>query len=311
MRLVFFGTPPFAVASLAHLVEHGYPPVAVVTAPDKPAGRGRKLHPPAVKQYAEAQGLPVLQPPNLKAGDFQQRLKSYAADLFVVVAFRMLPESVWAMPPKGTFNLHASLLPNYRGAAPIQWAIINGERETGVSTFLLKHQIDTGDLLLQSRTEIGYDETAGALYERLQQMGAELVVETVRGLEAGDIEPRPQPPGSAHKTAPKIDRALGRVDWHQSAEAIHNRIRGLNPQPGAFTYFEGRLVKLWRAWPHSLHETAVRPPGTFWWDRERRLFTACGSGLLELRRLQPEGKKPMDAAAIFNGRLLPESGQWG
>ena len=312
MRIVFFGTPDFAVATLDQLVKAGYPPTAVVTAPDKPAGRGRKLQASAVKQYAEQHDMEIFQPPNLKDLDFLHHLRSLEAELFIVVAFRMLPEVVWNMPPMGTVNLHASLLPAYRGAAPIQWAIMQGEPETGVTTFRLCHAIDTGDLLLQRRTPIGPHENAGSLYQRLMQMGADLVVETVQGLKGGGLQPRPQPPVPPGKEAPKIKRHHGQIDWTRDALEVHNQIRGLSPKPGAFTHFEGMTVKMLKSTygmeAPSLDRAGEAKAGFFFWE-EKSLRIRCGKGTLMPLMVQLEGRKAMDLEALYNGRLL-NSGQF-
>ncbi|MBC7892282.1 MAG: methionyl-tRNA formyltransferase, partial [Sphingobacteriaceae bacterium] len=238
------GTPDFAVASLRHLVEAGCQVVAVITAPDKPAGRGHHLQQSAVKQYAASVGLPVLQPEKLKNAEFLEELQSYHADLQVVVAFRMLPEVVWAMPPLGTFNLHASLLPQYRGAAPINWAIINGETETGVTTFFIRQEIDTGPLLFQETEPIHPDDTAGTLHDRLMQHGAALVLKTVQAIEAGEYPDLPQSEARDLKKAPKIFKETGEIDWNQPAETVRNFVRGLSPYPAAWTTLSGKVLKI-------------------------------------------------------------------
>ena len=238
-RLLFLGTPPFAVASLTALCEAGLPPVAVVTAPDKPAGRGQKLQQSAVKQFAVAHGLTVLQPTNLKSLSFAAELEALSLDLAVVVAFRMLPEVVWQMPRLGTFNLHASLLPQYRGAAPINWAIINGETQTGVTTFLLQHAIDTGNVMQQQAVPIGENTTAGQLHDALMQAGAPLVVEGVQGLLAGTLAPTPQVLLGNEPHAPKLDREDGLLHFEQKAQQVHNHIRGLSPHPCAWALLNG------------------------------------------------------------------------
>ncbi|MFN7640841.1 MAG: methionyl-tRNA formyltransferase, partial [bacterium] len=248
MRLVFMGTPDFAVASLAALHAAGHEVAAVVTAPDKPAGRGQRLQASAVKQWAQAQHLPVLQPPRLKDPAFLAQLAALQADLFVVVAFRMLPAEVWAMPPRGTINLHGSLLPQYRGAAPIHWAVLNGETETGVTTFYIEHEIDTGQILAARKTPIGPDETTGELYARLMQLGAQLLVDTVADIAAVRIQPHPQPAGAEGlKPAPKLFPADGLLDWNLPARQLHNRSRGLNPFPAAHTTYEGKLLNVLRS----------------------------------------------------------------
>ncbi|RYZ20344.1 MAG: methionyl-tRNA formyltransferase, partial [Chitinophagaceae bacterium] len=239
LRIVFMGTPEFAVASLHALVMAGCKVVGVITAPDKPAGRGMKLQESAVKKYATEKGLTILQPDKLKNPQFLEELKSLKADLQIVVAFRMLPELVWNMPPMGTVNVHGSLLPQYRGAAPINWAIINGEKETGVTTFKLKHEIDTGDILLQERIAIGENETAGELHDKMKEVGAKVLVETVKGLAEGSLVEHPQLSALESiafeiKHAPKIFTETCKIDWNKPVADVHNLIRGLSPYPGAF-----------------------------------------------------------------------------
>ena len=231
LRIVFLGTPEFAVATLQKLAENGVNIVAVVTAPDKPSGRGLKLTPSPVKEYAVSQQIPVLQPANLKAPEFLEELKSFQADLQIVVAFRMLPELVWNMPRLGTFNIHASLLPTYRGAAPINWAIINGETETGITSFFLRHEIDTGDLIFQEKTAISEHDTVGTLYERLMQMGAGLALKTVRAIEAGNYPYEPQQNLPFLKHAPKIFKDDCRINWNQPSRKVYDFIRGLSTFP--------------------------------------------------------------------------------
>lgn len=235
IRIVFFGTPEFAVASLDALLTKGADIAAVVTMPDKPAGRGHKMYQSDVKKYAEAHGLPVMQPANLKDPQFIDALQAIGADLFIVIAFRMLPKAVWQMPPLGTFNLHASLLPKYRGAAPINRAVMNGEIETGVTTFMLKHEIDTGDILSQRKIEILPSDNVGDVHDRLMAIGAEEVVKTVEMIAAGTVKPMPQPEGE-FTPAPKIFKEDCHIDWSKDAETIHNQVRGLSPYPGAYTY---------------------------------------------------------------------------
>ncbi|MGE5105983.1 MAG: methionyl-tRNA formyltransferase, partial [Sphingobacteriales bacterium] len=254
IRIVFMGTPEFAVASLDALVKAGCIIVGVITAPDKPAGRGMKLNESPVKKYAVEHGLKVLQPEKLKNPDFLAELKSLNADLQIVVAFRMLPEVVWNMPPMGSVNLHGSLLPQYRGAAPINWAVINGEKETGVTTFKLKHEIDTGDILLQESFPIGEDDTAGEVHDTMKEIGAKLLVKTVAGLAAGTLKEKPQNkfqnPNSKIQDlhhAPKIFTETCKIDFTKSTEEVHNLVRGLSPFPGAFTSLEGKMLKIYRS----------------------------------------------------------------
>ena len=253
-RIVFMGTPDFAIPSLQKLLEAGYEIPAVVTAPDKPAGRGMKLTESAVKKFALSKGLKVLQPEKLKNQDFIEELKNLKADMQVVVAFRMLPEVVWNMPPMGTINLHASLLPQYRGAAPINWAIINGEKETGVTTFKLKHEIDTGDILLQEKITIGDRETAGELHDRVKEIGAELLLQTIDKLSHNKLQETPQSIISGTSGdqrylhhAPKISTETCEIKWEKSTDEIYNLIRGLSPNPAAFTFLNGKKIKIFRA----------------------------------------------------------------
>ena len=238
LRIIFMGTPDFAVTSLKILVENGYNIVGVITAPDKPAGRGQKIHESAVKKYAVAQNLTVLQPINLKCADNVQEIKDLNANLQIVVAFRMLPEVIWSMPELGTFNLHASLLPQYRGAAPINWAIINGEKETGVTTFFLQHKIDTGDIIAQEKVSIGENETAGELHDKLMDIGSKLVLKTVQQIENRTVTTQPQKENQELKEAFKIFKPFCKIDWSKPINEIHNHIRGLSPYPTAWTHFK-------------------------------------------------------------------------
>lgn len=293
------GTPDFAVPTLRGLLEAGYEIVGVITATDKMGGRGGKQRlESAVKRFALRHHLHVLQPPNLKAADFIEELRSLEADLQIVVAFRMLPEVVWAMPPMGTFNLHASLLPKFRGAAPINWAIIRGEQETGVTTFFIQHQIDTGDLLLQRSTSIGPDDTAGDLHDRLMEIGSEVVLETVRGLESGTLQPKKQD-DTAATPAPKLFRDTCRIDFQQPAQAVHNFVRGLHPYPTAWTTLDGQELKILRTQlldePHSLL------PGTIISDNKLSIRIACGERFVEVLELQLQGRKRMPTRDFLNG----------
>ncbi len=295
------GTPEFALASLEALLDAGCHIVAVVTAPDKPAGRGLKLKESAVKEYALKKGLAVLQPEKLKSPDFLAQLKSLQADLQVVVAFRMLPEQVWNMPPMGTINLHGSLLPQYRGAAPINWAVINGEKETGVTTFKLQHAIDTGNILLQESFPIGENETAGEVHDRMKSIGAALLVKTIKGLADGSLKEIPQPDIPPHllKHAPKISGDTGRINWQEPVADIHNLIRGLSPFPGAFTHFDGKLLKILRA--HKEMHTPVIEPGQYETDKKHFLKFACADGYISIDELQLEGKKKMSIMDFLRG----------
>jgi methionyl-tRNA formyltransferase len=305
MRIVFMGTPEFAVASLNALIESGSEIVGVVTAPDKPAGRGQKVSESAVKEYAVANGLKVLQPEKLKNEGFLAELKALNADLQVVVAFRMLPEVVWNMPPKGTINLHASLLPQYRGAAPINWVLINGEEESGVTTFFLKHEIDTGDILFTEKITLTGHETAGELHDRLMYKGAGLLLKTVKAVESGRYTENPQhqlAEGVELKHAPKIFKEDCNVDWNQSAEKIYNLIRGLSPYPTAFTILNDKILKVFGA-EFELTETGEEP-GEFLSDNRTFLKVAATDGFVILTDIQMEGKKRMGVAEFLRGVRL-------
>ncbi|MEJ8843100.1 methionyl-tRNA formyltransferase [Lacibacter sp. H375] len=314
-RIIFMGTPEFAVASLDALVKAGYNVVGVITAPDKPAGRGMKLTESAVKKYATEHDLFVLQPEKLKNPTFLKELIALRADLQIVVAFRMLPEAVWNMPKMGTVNVHGSLLPQYRGAAPINWAVINGEHETGVTTFKLKHEIDTGNILLQESFPIGEDETAGEVHDRMKEIGAQLLVRTVEGLVEGTLEEKPQneiesgtraPDSSlithhsSLKHAPKIFTDTCKIDFSKTVEEVHNLIRGLSPFPGAFTMFNGKMMKIYR----SKKEITPTPPqeaGVFETDGKTYLKFACNNGYIHVLELQLEGKKKMLVEDFLRG----------
>lgn len=296
LRIVFLGTPEFAVASLEALVKARCHIVGVVTAPDKPAGRGMKLHESPVKKYAVRRKLKVLQPEKLKDPAFLEELKALQADLQVVVAFRMLPEVVWNMPPMGTINLHASLLPQYRGAAPINWAIINGEKETGVTTFRLRHEIDTGNILLQETIPVGDNETAGELHDRMKEIGAALVVKTVEGLVDGSLTETPQDAIAANetgtlRTAPKIFTATCRIDWTKNVDEIYNLVRGLSPYPGAFTELGDKTIKIFQCEKEPAVPTSK--PGRWESDGKTWLKFACRNGYIHLKDVQLEGKKRM------------------
>jgi methionyl-tRNA formyltransferase len=343
------GTPEFAVASLDALVNAGCNVVGVITAPDKPAGRGMKLQESAVKKYAVEKGLHVLQPEKLKNADFLEELRSLKADLQVVVAFRMLPEVVWNMPPMGTINVHGSLLPEYRGAAPINWAIINGEKETGVTTFKLKHEIDTGDILLQEKIPIGEDETAGELHDRMKEVGADLLVRTIKGLTDGSLKETPQSSmnetsivnprlrdavgqgqsliedasksnsvevartesTSIHdsrltihdlhdlKHAPKIFTDTCKIDWNKPVGEVHNLVRGLSPFPGAFTYLDEKMLKIYRS-EKQIQKPAIAA-GKFETDGKNFLKFAAADGYLLAKELQLEGKKRMTIGDFLRG----------
>lgn len=302
MRIVFMGTPEFAVASLTALLDAGKEIVAVVTAPDKPAGRGQKISESAVKQFAVSKDLPVLQPVKLKDSDFIAQLTALKPDLQVVVAFRMLPEVVWNLPPQGTINLHASLLPNYRGAAPINWAVINGEKETGLTTFKLQHEIDTGDILMQEKLLIGDTETAGELHDRMKITGAELLVQTVNDLEKGKLQASAQNADSAIKHAPKLFKEDCVIQWNLSAKHIYNQIRGLSPYPTAFTNIGGKNLKIFRA--ALVQQQPHVKPGEFVTDHKTFLKFAAVDGWLNLEEVQLEGKKKMGIEEFLRGIRL-------
>lgn len=325
-RIIFMGTPEFAVASLDALVQAGCNIVAVITAPDKPAGRGMKLTESAVKKYAVEKQLPILQPVKLKDPAFLETLKGLQADLQIVVAFRMLPEVVWNMPPMGTINLHGSLLPQYRGAAPINWAVINGEKETGVTTFKLQHEIDTGDILLQDSFPIGDDETAGEVHDRMKETGAKLLVKTVEGLTKGILVEKPQNdvtrlPATGNKQsttenspltagnptlrhAPKIFTETCRIDWNQPIAAIYNLIRGLSPYPAAFTYLNDKVLKIYKA-KKELHP-APKTAGSVESDQKTYIKFAGADGYIHITELQLEGKKKMTVDEFLRGyRIHP------
>jgi methionyl-tRNA formyltransferase len=298
MRILFFGTPEFAAYSLKRIIERGFKVVGVVTAPDKPSGRGLKVHESAVKQVAQSAGIPVFQPVNLKSPEFQDQLKALAPDLGVVIAFRMLPQAVWSLPAMGTFNLHASLLPDYRGAAPINRALMNGEKYTGVTTFFLKHEIDTGDILLQDSLEISPNENAGNLHDRLMQLGADLVIRTLDGISNHSIASKPQDVNGQLHTAPKIFPQDCLINWELDCSAVHNHIRGLAPTPGAFTTFHGKQVKIIES--RVLAEMEA-DPGSWHKLASNRVAVGCKNGGIEVLMLQPEGKKKMTAAEFANG----------
>ena len=301
MRIIFMGTPDFAVPALRMLVENGYEVVAVITATDKFGGRGgKRLLESAVKRYAVAQGIPVLQPKNLKAPEFVATLRSYRADLQVVVAFRMLPEVVWAMPPLGTFNLHGSLLPKYRGAAPIHWAVINGETETGVTTFFLQQQIDTGNIILQKSLSIGPDETTGEVHDRMMQLGAEAVLETVQRIEAGNVTPTQQDDSRATK-APKLFSETCEIDFDRPARTVHNFIRGLSPFPVAWTTLDGLKLKVYRSALADESPAFEATPGSYCMLGKDRLYAAANDGWIELLEVQLQGKRRMVVADFLNG----------
>ncbi len=308
MKIVYMGTPEFAVAALEALIEAGHEIVGVVTMPDKPAGRGRQLRGSAVKEYAVGRGLRVLQPERLKDEGFLEELRGLGADIQVVVAFRMLPEVVWSMPRYGTVNIHASLLPDYRGAAPINWAIINGERRTGVTSFLLKHDIDTGDIIFQESTEIGADDDAGTVHDRLMEMGARLAVRTVAAIGEGSVVMRRQDdidPGTLKK-APKIFKEDMRIDWGKRSDEVVNLVRGLSPYPAAWTVMRDdrgvemlvKIFKVRRIEGVGLEHGAVKVV------EGERLLVGTGDGAVEVLELQLSGKRRMGADAMLRGMRI-------
>lgn len=315
MRIIYMGTPEFAVESLKLLLENNYNIVGVITVPDKPAGRGQQVQESAVKKFAVEKGLTVLQPEKLKDTQFLEQLKALKADLQIVVAFRMLPEIVWNMPRLGTFNLHGSLLPQYRGAAPINWAVMNGEKETGVSTFFLQHEIDTGKIIFREKVSISENETAGEIHDKLMRIGAQLVVKTVRAIEQGSYPQVDQlqliDAGIELKTAPKIFKENCRIDWNRSVTEIHNHIRGLSPYPTAFTDFlspEGKLfpVKIFKSKKEEVQtETEARSVNT---DSRNYIKIATRSGYLNIEELQVAGKKRMTVNEFLRG--FPIKNDW-
>jgi methionyl-tRNA formyltransferase len=298
MRIIFYGTPQFAVVSLEALLAHHCNIVAVVTSPDKAAGRGMQLQQSAVKQCALMHGLKILQPTNLKSDEFMMQLTELKPDLQIVIAFRMLPEKVWNFPIMGTMNLHASLLPKYRGAAPINRAIMNGETITGVTTFFLKHEIDTGDLLLQKEVEILPDDDAGTLHDKLMKIGADLLVESIKKVEAGNFQSTPQHFLSTYPIAPKIFTKDCEIIWESSVEKINNQIRGLSPYPGAFTSFQNKNLKIYRGF---IKRGQVVKSGIFEFDADKQLRISGTDGWFYPTIVQPEGKRRMPIQDFING----------
>lgn len=303
LKIVFFGTPEFAAESLDAIIMNDFNVVGVVTMPDKIAGRGHKLYQSDVKRYAVEHNLNILQPEKLKAPDFLDSLKALDANLFIVIAFRMLPREVWQMPELGTFNLHASLLPKYRGAAPINRAVMNGDTETGVTTFFLKHEIDTGDMIMQRKIEIGAEDNVGNVHDRLMHLGAEMVVETVNAIVDGTLSTTPQPEGE-FTPAPKIFKDDCKIDWNKDSRSIHNHVRGLSPYPAAWTVIteeSGRPLEC-KIFETSLTNDsccdckagAIKKDG-------KRMLVACNDKWLEIVSLQPAGKKRMEADAFLLG----------
>ncbi|MDO5981868.1 methionyl-tRNA formyltransferase [Flavivirga spongiicola] len=302
LRIIFMGTPDFAVATLKALVENQYNIVGVITAPDKPAGRGRKLNESAVKLYAKETNLKILQPTNLKHDGFLEELKALKANLQIVVAFRMLPKLVWQMPEYGTFNLHASLLPNYRGAAPINWVIINGETKTGVSTFFIDEKIDTGDMILQKEIEIEADENVGSLHDKLMTIGSSLVLKTVNAIQKGDVKTTPQKATKDIRTAYKLNKDNCKIDWNASIDNIYNKIRGLSPYPAAWcTLINGDHeldVKIYQAEKEMVpHKNNI---GTII-SNKKELKVAVTNGYIIIKEIKLPGKRTMDIKSLLNG----------
>ncbi|MCP4582692.1 MAG: methionyl-tRNA formyltransferase [candidate division Zixibacteria bacterium] len=309
MRLVFMGTPEFATESLDCLNASKHEVVAVVTAPDKPRGRGRKITPSAVKETALKLSVPVLQPTNLKSNSFINQLKDCGPDLIVVVAFRILPEVVFGMPRFGSINLHASLLPKYRGAAPINWALINGETKTGMTTFLLNQRVDTGDLLLQREIDISFDDNFGSLHDKLMTAGADLLLETINGLEDGRLKPGIQSPNGI-TPAPKLTTLTGLIAWQKSAGELYNLVRGLSPYPGAYSYFNAKKIIILRA--AAVENSADEEPGTVIESSPTRGITiACGQDALTIKELKPQGKKSMGSAEYVRGYHVKVGDKFG
>jgi len=305
MRIVFMGTADFGVPALERLVAEGFTPELVVTVPDKPAGRGQKITASPIKEASLRLNIPVDQPESLKDREFVERLRTLKPDLIIVIAFRILPQEVYTIPSKGAFNLHASLLPKYRGAAPIQWAVINGERETGVTTFFLDRTVDTGNIILQQRLAIGENETVGELYERLSHLGMETVIDTVRMIADGSVKAQPQD-GTLASPAPKIFKENCRIDWTKSARDVHNFIRGVSPRPGAFTMAGGGQYKMYRTL--VTNESSTGNEGTIRIDGGQ-LFVQCGKGTLEILEIQQEGRKALATPEFLRGTKV-ENGKF-
>lgn len=302
LKIVFMGTPEFAVGILDTIYQHNYDIVGVITAPDKPAGRGQQIKYSAVKEYALEKGLKLLQPANLKDETFLAELKSLEANLQVVVAFRMLPEAVWKMPKLGTFNLHASLLPQYRGAAPINWAVINGETTTGVTTFFIDEKIDTGAMILKESIDIRPDETAGELHDRLMGLGKDAVIKTLTLIENGKAQPAVQPVDEELKTAYKLNKDNCKIDWGKPGREIHNLVRGLSPYPTAWCFFADNVQE----WNVKVYETGFEEkehtllPGTIIADK-KDISIAARDGMIQIKSLQFPGKKRMTSRELLNG----------
>ena len=308
LRIVFMGTPDFAVQTLKTILEHNYNVVGVITAPDRPAGRGRKLNESAVKTFAKEKGLHILQPTNLKNEDFLDELKALNANLQIIVAFRMLPKIVWDMPKHGTFNLHASLLPNYRGAAPINWAIINGETKTGVSTFFIDEKIDTGEMILQKEVDIDPKENAGSLHDKLMHIGSDLVIDTIKLIETGNVNTTPQPEDAISKTAYKLDRDNCKINWEADLDQIFNQIRGLSPYPAAWSILKNEDeeldVKIYKSEKESENHNLTT--GTVIFDKSS-IKVAVKGGFISILEIKLPGKRNMDVKSLLNGFSLSEN----
>ena len=308
LRIVFMGTPDFAVQTLKTILEHNYNVVGVITAPDRPAGRGRKLNESAVKTFAKEKGLHILQPTNLKNEDFLDELKALNANLQIIVAFRMLPKVVWDMPKHGTFNLHASLLPNYRGAAPINWAIINGETKTGVSTFFIDEKIDTGEMILQKEIKIDPTENAGSLHDKLMHIGSDLVIDTIKLIETGNVNTTPQPEDAISKTAYKLNRDNCKINWEADLDQIFNQIRGLSPYPAAWSILKNEDeeldVKIYKAEKESENHNLTT--GTIIFNKSS-IKVAVKGGFISILEIKLPGKRNMDVKSLLNGFSLSEN----
>jgi methionyl-tRNA formyltransferase len=311
MRILFMGTPEFAIPSLRTLLEHRYNVVSVVTAPDKPQGRGQKIAPSPVKDFAVERGLPVIQPQQLKDPAFVSAVSNLQPDLIIVVAFRILPPEVFKIPRLGSFNLHASLLPKFRGAAPINWAIMKGEEETGVTTFFLREKVDTGSILLQARVRIGRDETAGEMHDRLADLGAQVVLQTVRAIELGTAKPVAQDE-SGSSLAPKIFRENCEIDWKKPALHVHNFVRGLSPSPCAWTRHHGKVIRIYRTERvEDTGQSAEHEPGVICEVSPTRLVVGTGTERIALAEVQQEGRRRMGIAEFLRGYPLKHGDRFG
>jgi methionyl-tRNA formyltransferase len=305
LKIVFMGTPYFAVPSLDKIVQSQHKVLAVVTAPDKPAGRGMKLQTTAVKDYAIQHQIPVLQPEKLRNEEFLNQLRNLNADLFVIVAFRMLPEVVWSMPPMGSINLHGSLLPKYRGAAPINWAVINGEKETGVTTFFLQHEIDTGKIIEQKSFPITETDTAGQVHDTMMNIGAEVLLNTINNIANANILPKDQKFQEDLPHAPKLNKDTGKIDWSESVQKVYNLIRGLSPAPAAFTNLDAKKLKIYKA--QKVVCKHDRTPAIIETDNKKFINIYTPDGYLSITELQLEGKKRMTVEEFLRGNTIKDS----